>query len=318
MFGEAVINVATWLVLDKETYHRINNVTLPLADGGSTQIDHIIVSKFGIFVIETKNYKGWIYGSEKQSQWTQTLGGKKYKFQNPLRQNYLHIKTLADLLALELSYFHTMIVFIGDCELKTRDELPEYVLTGGMINYIKSKQDKILTEEQVATIVEQIEKGRFTKSWRTNAKHKAYLKEKHNLPSTVNKPQVTAKKPTFKAAPSDLRVDKEEVVYLTPFDIEPIVDVEIANSATTATATTTVTTVTTVTNAFSATDTMPQASEITQPMTELVSSQTCAKCGKDMVKRVAQKGARQGQAFWGCSGFPKCRNVVNIVSEEPV
>ena len=114
--GETVINVAMWLKLEKDVYHRLNNVTLPLANGGSTQIDHVIVSVYGIFVIETKNYKGWIYGSEKQKQWTQSFpNGSKFKFQNPLRQNYLHIKTLADLLDLELSYFHSMIAFIGEC-----------------------------------------------------------------------------------------------------------------------------------------------------------------------------------------------------------
>lgn len=131
--GETVINVAMWLKHEKDVYHRLNNITLPLANSGSTQIDHIIVYVYGIFVIETKNYKGWIYGSENQRQWTQSFpNGSKFKFQNPLRQNYLHIKTLADLLGLELSYFHSMIAFIGECELKTRDELPEHVLTGGM------------------------------------------------------------------------------------------------------------------------------------------------------------------------------------------
>ena len=59
-------------------YYRLNNITLPLANGGSTQIDHIIVSVHGIFVIETKNYKGWIYGNEKQRQWTQVFAnGRK-------------------------------------------------------------------------------------------------------------------------------------------------------------------------------------------------------------------------------------------------
>ncbi|WP_265088790.1 nuclease-related domain-containing protein [Psychrobacter immobilis] len=60
ILGETVINIATWLKLEKENYHRLNNITLPLANGGSTQIDHVIVSVYGIFVIETKNYKGWI------------------------------------------------------------------------------------------------------------------------------------------------------------------------------------------------------------------------------------------------------------------
>ena len=139
LLGETVINVAMWLKLDKDAYHRLNNITLQLPNGGSTQIDHVIVSVYGIFVIETKNYKGWIFGNEKQRQWTQVIMGRKYKFQNPLRQNYLHIKTLADLLELDISYFHSMIAFIGECELKTRDELPEHVLTGGMVSYVKKK-----------------------------------------------------------------------------------------------------------------------------------------------------------------------------------
>lgn len=178
--GETVINVAMWLKLEKDVYHRLNNITLPLVDGGSTQIDHVIVSRYGIFVIETKNYKGWIFGNEKQRQWTQVIMGRKYKFQNPLRQNYLHIKTLADLLALDMNYFHSMIAFIGECELKTRDELPEHVLTSGMVSYVKKKQDKLLTDEEVKAIVVQIDSNRFSKSWRTNSAHKDYLKEKHN------------------------------------------------------------------------------------------------------------------------------------------
>ena len=55
--GETVINMAMWLKLEKDVYHRLNNITLPLAEGGSTQIDHVIVSRYGIFVIETKNYQ---------------------------------------------------------------------------------------------------------------------------------------------------------------------------------------------------------------------------------------------------------------------
>ena len=179
VLDETVINIVTWLMLDKTIYHRLNNITLPLSNGGSTQIDHVIVSVYGIFVIETKHYKGWIFGSERQAQWTQMIMGRKYKFQNPLRQNYLHIKTLSDLLALDMSYFHSMVVFIGECEIKTAGELPEHVMKSGMVSYIKRKQDKILTEADVQSIVKQIDSNRFAKSWRTNRQHKAYLKDKH-------------------------------------------------------------------------------------------------------------------------------------------
>ena len=77
------------LFLDSNTYFRINNATIPTSNG-TTQIDHIIVCKFGIFVVEAKNMKGWIFGGERDRQWTQSVFGTKYQFQNPLHQNYRH------------------------------------------------------------------------------------------------------------------------------------------------------------------------------------------------------------------------------------
>ncbi|PKH78888.1 NERD domain-containing protein [Psychrobacter sp. 4Bb] len=313
--GETVINVAMWLKLEKDIYHRLNNVTLPLANGGSTQIDHVIVSVYGIFVIETKNYKGWIYGSENQRQWTQSFpNGSKYKFQNPLRQNYLHIKTLADLLDLELSYFHSMIAFIGECELKTRDELPEHVLTGGMVSYVKKKQDKILTEDEVTSIVEQIESNKFSKSWRTNRQHKAYLKDKHSNASknTDNPTLEPIVKETVRRTPlksrevhgwsgqteiesSELPIDSlntqqiikphdmADKVFLTPFEI---IEYESQEE--------------------------PEIPKTVEDNVNLVQTPTCPRCNGEMVERITKKGARQGQSFYGCAQFPKCRGVVNI------
>jgi len=57
VFGELIVNLAAKFFLDKEKYHLFKNVTLPTEDG-TTQIDHVIVSRYGIFVIETKNMKG--------------------------------------------------------------------------------------------------------------------------------------------------------------------------------------------------------------------------------------------------------------------
>ena len=72
VLGEALVKLAAKLRLPEDTYHRIHNVTLPTPDG-TTQIDHIFVSRFGIFVVETKNMKGWIFGGENQPQWTQKI-----------------------------------------------------------------------------------------------------------------------------------------------------------------------------------------------------------------------------------------------------
>jgi len=91
-FGEK--SVAFFLSrLDPEKYKVINNIMLQIGKGTS-QIDHIIVSNYGIFVIETKNYKGWIIGNEFDDYWTQVIYKRKEKLRNPIKQNYGHIQAL--------------------------------------------------------------------------------------------------------------------------------------------------------------------------------------------------------------------------------
>ena len=89
----------------------LNNVTLR-TETGTTQIDHVLIADTGIFVIETKHYQGWIYGDPKQSQWTQVIYKKKSRFQNPIRQNYGHLKTLQSLFTLPTDHFFSEIVQI--------------------------------------------------------------------------------------------------------------------------------------------------------------------------------------------------------------
>src|ERR1035437_6229801 len=86
--GEIMGSFAHKVMLDKSIYREINNVTIPTANG-TTQIDHVIVSRYGIFVVETKNMDGWIFGDEKNPQWTQSLFGKKFKFQKPKSKDKL-------------------------------------------------------------------------------------------------------------------------------------------------------------------------------------------------------------------------------------
>lgn len=185
--GEFIVNLSTRLLLDKEKYHLIKNVTLPTEDG-STQIDHIIVSEFGVFVIETKNMKGWIFGSPNQKVWTQKIYKHSSKFQNPLHQNYKHVKTLESLLGLNEQQVHSVIVFIGDSTFKT--EMPENVTHGGgYARYIKSKKTPVLTRSQVIGIANKIEQGRLAPSFKTNREHVRHVKnivsekENNNIPS---------------------------------------------------------------------------------------------------------------------------------------
>jgi len=169
MMGEFIINVfATWK-FDKDVYHLIKNVTLPTEDG-TTQIDHIIVSIYGVFVVETKNLRGWIFGSQNQKTWTQKIYKHTNKFQNPLHQNYKHTKTVASLLQLEDNQVNSVIVFIGDSEFKT--PVPDNVTYGmGYIRYIQSKTEAVISPKQVIDITKAIENGRLARTFKNHREH---------------------------------------------------------------------------------------------------------------------------------------------------
>ncbi len=96
----------------------LNNVTFE-NQRGTTQIDHILVADTGIFVIETKHYSGWIFGRADDPQWTQVIYRKKCRFQNPIRQNYAHVKALQVLLSLSPDAFVPLVVFTADADFKS-------------------------------------------------------------------------------------------------------------------------------------------------------------------------------------------------------
>lgn len=93
------IAVALFLkFLNNKHYRVMHNVTL-YHEGYKSQIDHIIVSNFGVFVVETKNYKGWIMGSDGARYWTQVIYKSRKKLYNPILQNQGHVRTLKNILS---------------------------------------------------------------------------------------------------------------------------------------------------------------------------------------------------------------------------
>ncbi len=107
----------------------LKNVYLPSNYGKTTEIDVILLTEKFIFVYESKNYSGWIFGSADQKYWTQCLVNKeKNKFYNPIMQNETHIKALCKLLQLDRSKFKSMIVFSERCELKKIPDDTEQVM----------------------------------------------------------------------------------------------------------------------------------------------------------------------------------------------
>ena len=133
-FGEKKTELKLSLALDSDIYIIFHDVIIP-SRNGTTQIDHVIISRYGLFVVETKNLKGWIYGTDTQSTWTQVVYKSKYKFQNPLRQSYRHKKVLSNHLRIKENNVHQVISFVGDCQLKTN--MPLNVIKHGLSSYIK-------------------------------------------------------------------------------------------------------------------------------------------------------------------------------------
>jgi hypothetical protein len=163
--------------LNSGIYREFSNVTVRI-DGGTTQIDHIYVCPFGVLVIETKNMSGWIFGGKNQAQWTQTIYRKKVRFQNPLRQNYLHIKALERLLGLPTGCFKSIIVFAGDCTFKT--EMPDEVrTTSNLIEYIHSIDTRIFSDTQVDEICDKIRSVRLEPTRQVHRDHVENLKRRH-------------------------------------------------------------------------------------------------------------------------------------------
>lgn len=79
---------------------------------GSTQIDHIVINAYGIFVIETKNYAGsCVYGKDNDNYWKQKNRLGERKFYNPVKQNSAHIEHLKQILP--YAAFNSIVVFIN-------------------------------------------------------------------------------------------------------------------------------------------------------------------------------------------------------------
>lgn len=133
--GEANVNRALKSLSRKYGGSYIHNVIIPDEQGKTSQIDHVYVGPKGVFVIETKNYSGRIYGSEGQKEWTQVLayGKVKNKLYNPHMQNRTHIRRLQGVLSKEVPMENVVVFVEGntdfiDCDgVYTVREFKRYV-----------------------------------------------------------------------------------------------------------------------------------------------------------------------------------------------
>ncbi len=181
-FGERMVAGAL-RKLDPRQYRVLNDIYLPKPDGTTTQIDHIVVSRYGVFVIETKTYKGWIFGDANSKVWTQSFRGKgrkasKFTFQNPIHQNYEHLCALENCTGIPKDVMKPVIAFSGEATFKT--ERPDGVCYfGGVVKYIKSFTTSIIRDDQVDEIVSSILDWQATLTKGQIAAHVDNLKKRH-------------------------------------------------------------------------------------------------------------------------------------------
>jgi len=158
IYGEFI----TFTYLEELNFYKrlLANLYLPKPDGSTTEIDLLMISQTGIYVFESKNYSGWIFGDERHKNWTQTLkGNKKNQFYNPIWQNNGHINALMTVLGMqEGNLFKSIIVFSERCELKKINVASPNVRVikrDSLINTINQDQEGfhgVLTIEEIERI----------------------------------------------------------------------------------------------------------------------------------------------------------------------
>ena len=158
-----------------DCYHVINDVLLPTKKA-TTQIDHIIVSPFGIFIIETKNHKGMIFGDCFGKVWTQVLrGAGKFTFYSPVRQNEIHIKHLSRAIKIPANCMIGLIVFTNENVNLDNVNCPFCYRVQGLYDVILSYNQPIFTEKQVDKIIDRIDKVNIA-NYKNSKKHVEYVK----------------------------------------------------------------------------------------------------------------------------------------------
>lgn len=137
--GQQGERISNYSALPIRAYGKqLRNLYIPTLSGERTEIDTLIISVSGIYVLETKNFHGWIYGNEDWEYWTVSYSNKrKYKFYNPVRQNSTHIRALQSLVPeIPAENYFSLIVFSDSSEFKRLEvHSPRtYVLNHGELN----------------------------------------------------------------------------------------------------------------------------------------------------------------------------------------
>ena len=138
--------------LPKEKYMVLNDLLIE-TNNATHQIDHVVISRYGIFSIETKQYNGYITGNKYDKNWVRHAGKKKYYYTNPIRQNYGHVKALSELLKIDESKIYNIVCIPSKAKLKIEHD-GELVRYDSLVNKILSyNEEKIDNVEEIINLI---------------------------------------------------------------------------------------------------------------------------------------------------------------------
>lgn len=252
------------------------NVYIPKENGETTEIDVLMICPKGIFVFESKNYSGWIFGNENQRHWTQVLPtgrgrSKKEKFYNPIMQNRGHLKHLKSLVGEDIP-MRSIIAFSERCTLKdiTLTSYEASVINRNtilpVVSTLYNQYPTVLDTERINHIynilypftqVDLLAKQQHIQNIKNNTAPKVAVQ---TMPINAVMTEETAMKNVSfgeiqsKSIPVDKISTESAVINKTPL-------------------------------------------------------LKCPRCGGELVLRTARRGENKGTSFYGCSNYPKCKYI---------
>ena len=170
-WGEFKLRLAMFFLLGSG-FKKFHNVTVLLSDGKTSQIDHVVVSRYGIFVIETKNYKGLITVNENTGYWKQSFSRNSYDFYSPVKQNKGHISSMKYMLKNKDYPYFNIVSFVGAAKFASK-QLPEGVAKSvwSSVWLLRKWRKKALSKSEVKMVARQIKERRMPNNRRTKKIH---------------------------------------------------------------------------------------------------------------------------------------------------
>lgn len=172
--GEARVNKILKRLVKRHGGQIVYDVTIPGENGKTSQIDHIYVSNYGVYVIETKNYAGRIYGKDGQREWTQVLayGNTKNKLYNPVMQNQTHIYRLKQAISANVPLFSVIVFVKANLDYIESDYV--YSLYG--LKHLLDDEKKRIDDETMNSVFNEIMECKLNPT-KTNKEHVQEIKQ---------------------------------------------------------------------------------------------------------------------------------------------